>query len=194
MSASHPTAILGALLPIFLLIALGYGLRRGDFPGAAFWPYAERLTYYLLLPALLVNELVHAELTAFAVGPLAVVVAGMLGGMSALLYGLKPLLGLSGAVFGSLYQGTIRFNTYVGLAAAAALFQNAGATVAAIVIAIMIPLVNVLCVAVLTHAQGGLGLRGLLASLARNPLIVACVLGAGLNLSGLACRSAWTER
>ena len=54
--------ILGALGPIFALILLGLGLRRLGFPGDGFWPAAERLTYFLLFPALLVNRLAQARL------------------------------------------------------------------------------------------------------------------------------------
>lgn len=38
------------LLPIALLIALGAGLRQQNFLADAFWPQAERLCYFILLP------------------------------------------------------------------------------------------------------------------------------------------------
>lgn len=49
--------ILQAILPIFLLILTGFMLRRPEFPSAGFWPQAERLTYYVLFPALLIDKL-----------------------------------------------------------------------------------------------------------------------------------------
>ena len=54
--------ILQAILPIFLLILTGFILRRAEFPNAGFWPQAERLTYYVLFPALLIDKLtsIHA--------------------------------------------------------------------------------------------------------------------------------------
>lgn len=48
--------ILAGIAPIFALILAGYGLKRLDFPGEAFWPDLERLTYYVLFPALLVDS------------------------------------------------------------------------------------------------------------------------------------------
>ncbi|MDP6952905.1 MAG: AEC family transporter, partial [Alphaproteobacteria bacterium] len=51
------TPILAALLPIFALIALGAVLRRTGFPGDGFWYPLERLIYFLLFPALLVERL-----------------------------------------------------------------------------------------------------------------------------------------
>ena len=45
-------ATFGALAPVFLLIALGWVRRaRLCHPGDDFWPAAERLVYFVLLPA-----------------------------------------------------------------------------------------------------------------------------------------------
>ncbi len=47
-------APVAALVPVAALIALGWLLKRRRFPGDGFWAPAERLTYFLLLPALIV--------------------------------------------------------------------------------------------------------------------------------------------
>ena len=183
---NHLPLILGALGPIFALILLGLGLRRFGFPGDGFWPAAERLTYFILFPALLVQRLALARLGDYAVGPVAVVIVAMLLGMTALVYALRPWLKVDGPAFSSVYQGVIRFNTYVGLAVALAVFHVEGGTVAALVMAIMIPLINVLCVLVLTvHAGGSATVAGVARGLITNPLILACLTGIGLNLSGI---------
>ncbi len=177
--------IAAALGPIFAMIVLGYLMRRGGFPGEAFWPEAERLTYYLLFPALLVDKLARADLGQYAIAPLAGVIVAALLVATAALFLLRPRLGVGGPAFGSIYQGSIRFNTYVGLAAALAVFEHPGATVAALAIAVLIPLVNVLCVSVLAHARGDVTASLLLRALVRNPLILACALGITLNASGV---------
>ena len=183
---NHLPLILGALGPIFALILLGLGLRRFGFPGDGFWPAAERLTYFILFPALLVQRLALSRLGDYAVGPVAVVIVAMLLGMTALVYALRPWLKVDGPAFSSVYQGVIRFNTYVGLAVALAVFHAEGGTVAALVMAIMIPLINVLCVLVLTaHAGGSATVAGVTRGLITNPLILACLTGIGLNLSGI---------
>ena len=178
--------ILSALGPIFTLILLGFGLRRFGFPGDGFWPAAERFTYFILFPALLVQRLALARLGDYAVGPVAAVIVLLLLGMTALVYALRPWLKVDGPAFTSVYQGAIRFNTYVGLAVALAVFQAEGGTVAALVMAIMIPLINVLCVLVLTvHAGGSVTVAGVARGLMTNPLILGCLTGIGLNLSGI---------
>lgn len=181
----HLSVILGALGPIFSMIVLGYILGRSQFPSESFWPAAERLTYFLLFPALLVRELALADLGNYAIAPFAGVIVAVLLTMSLLLFLIRPSLRIDGPAFSSLYQGSVRFNTYVGLAAASALFHQPGATVAALAIAILIPLVNVLCVAVLIQATGTVGVARLLGTLAGNPLILACLFGIVLNVSGL---------
>lgn len=178
--------ILGALGPIFAMILLGCALKRAQFPGDGFWPAAERFTYFVLFPALLMHQLALARLTDFAVKPVALVIVALLLLMTAVVYALRPWLKVDGPAFTSVYQGVIRFNTYVGLAVVLAVFHAEGGTVAALVMAIMIPLINVLCVLVLTaHAGGGVTFGGVLRGLITNPLIVACLVGIGLNMTGI---------
>ena len=178
-------AIVQALLPIFLLISLGFMLRRLELLEDSFWPQLERLTYYLLLPSLLISELLRAPLASFHVSSLALGVVLLLLLMTALLYALERLFPQGGAAFGALYQGAIRFNTYVGIAAASALYGNQGSALAALLLVLLIPLLNVLCVIVLSRAAGQLSPTALVAGIVRNPLIAGCVLGISLNLSAL---------
>lgn len=176
-----------ALLPIFVVILLGWILRRRGLPGDAFWPLVDRLTYYLFFPALLLLRLAEAE---FAGLPVAAVAAAIASGAllsAALLLGLAPRISVDAPAFTSVFQGGIRPNTYVGLAAVAALYGDPGLALLAVAIAVLVPLVNLLSVAVLTHwlARGQRGPVQLLIGVARNPIILACLLGIGLNLGGL---------
>lgn len=183
---SHLSLILSALGPIFTMILLGLGLRWLKFPGDGFWPAAERFTYFILFPALLVRELAHARLGDYAVGPVAVVIVLLLLIMTAVIYALRPWLKVDGPAFTSVYQGVIRFNTYVGLSVVLAVFHTEGVTVAALVMAIMIPLINILCVLVLNaHAGGGATAGSVGKGLITNPLILACLVGIGLNVTSI---------
>jgi|TARA_B100001971_G_scaffold166152_1_gene156963 predicted permease len=51
---------LEALQPIFTLVVLGARLRRSGFPSNDFWYPLERLIYFLLFSALLVDRLARA--------------------------------------------------------------------------------------------------------------------------------------
>ena len=73
-------AILLALAPAAGLIALGWWLKRARFLPDAFWPGAERLAYFILLPALLVHSLAMADLSQVPVARLMLVIALSLTG------------------------------------------------------------------------------------------------------------------
>ncbi|MDN6180023.1 MAG: AEC family transporter [Halomonas subglaciescola] len=188
------TSIIDALGPLFALIALGTVLGVGRFLPASFWPQLERLVYFVLFPAMLVATLATAEISRVPVGRLAVVLLGAMAVFALALWRLRHRLGLEAAAFTSVFQGALRFNTYVGVAGAAALHAGPGATVAAVAVALMVPTVNVICVAGFVAAgtlgRGGLGKSAL--ALMKNPLILACLLGVGLNLSGVGLPG-WSE-
>lgn len=180
-------SITGALGPLFLLILLGAVLGYGRWPSTTFWPQMERLIYFVLFPAMLVSTLATADVSQVPVGRLALVLLGAIGIFGFLLWRLRNWLALAPAAFTSVFQGAIRFNTYVGVAGAAALHGSVGATTAAVAVALMVPVVNVLCVASFV-AAGTLGSAGLGKSalaLAKNPLILACLAGISLNLTGI---------
>ncbi len=55
--------VIAALLPVFLLIVLGFILKRTLMRLDSQWHGLEQLTYYVLFPVLLVQTLVKADLT-----------------------------------------------------------------------------------------------------------------------------------
>lgn len=181
------TGVESALGPLFVLILLGALLGWRRLPAGEFWPQLERLIYFMLFPAMLLATLATADVSQVPVGRVALVLLGAMGLFALALWSLRAWLGLDAAAFTSVFQGSLRFNTYVGVAGAAALHGSAGVTAAAVAVALMVPVVNVLCV-VSFVAAGTLGPASVgksLAALARNPLILACVSGIVLNLTGI---------
>ncbi|MEB2325438.1 MAG: AEC family transporter [Pseudomonas sp.] len=184
IARTHPvTALLLALWPLFALIVAGYVLRLRGFPDDAFWPGAERLNYFVLFPALLFNSLATAPLDNPALPRLGAAVLLALGLVWGVLLLGRRLRGWPAARFGALAQGALRFNTYLGLAAVGSLFGKDGLALAALMLALMVPTVNVMSVWALT-AERGISARSLLLPIARNPLILACLAGALVNLAG----------
>lgn len=178
------TTLLQALWPLFALIIAGYALRRWNFPGEAFWPEAERLNYFILFPALLFSSLATAPLDNPALPRLALAVMLGLGiGWIALLV-VRRLRGWPAGRFGAFSQGILRFNTYLGLAAIGSLYGQPGLVLSALLLALMVPTVNVLSVWSLS-ADRGVSPRSLLLPILKNPLILACLGGALINLLGI---------
>ncbi len=180
--------IIAALGPVFALVVIGYGCRRFGFPGEGFWPLAERFVYYLLFPSLLVYKLATTQLSGLPLSAAmgSIVLLLLLASVLALV--LAKVLKLKGPAITSFYQGGVRFNTYVGLAAAGELYGDLGLLWGALFLAVMIPLVNVCCIGVFSMVSDSGGesrIRGLMLGLVKNPLIIACVIGISLNLSGI---------
>ena len=178
------TALLQTLWPLFALILGGLALRRWNFPGEAFWPAAERLNYFILFPALLLSSLASAPLDNPALPRLALAVLLGLGGAWLGLLLVRRLRGWPAARFGALTQGILRFNTYLGLAVVGSLYGQAGLVLAALLLALLVPAVNLLSVWSLT-AERGVSARSLLLPVLKNPLILACLGGVAINLAGL---------
>ncbi|MBR9858611.1 MAG: AEC family transporter [Gammaproteobacteria bacterium] len=176
-----------ALGPLFLLILTGVVLRRLRFPDPQFWHGAERFIYFLLFPAMLISTLATADFGQVAFSGMISLLAGLLILLAAGLWLLRNRLGLDLPSFSSVFQGALRFNTYVGLAGAAALYGEAGITAAAVAIAIMVPLVNILCVLMFVGCGGSgqSGLWGAMRALIKNPLLLGCIIGIALNASGI---------
>ncbi len=176
-----------ALFPVFGLIVLGFILRHFGFPFPGFWPGAERLTYFVAFPALLFTTLANSPQNPVTAMPMSVAVFGAvcLTALAALL--LRKRTGFTGPRFTSVFQGSIRPNTYVGLAAVAGLLGAEGLAAAAVVLAIIVPTVNVLSVSVLSK-YGAAASRNNGETLKRiltNPLLLACAAGIIANVAGV---------
>lgn len=178
--------IISALWPVFALILLGYLSRYVGFPNGDFWQQAEKVTYFVLFPILLVRKLSVADMSGIDMHGVGLSVLGMVLVGSVVAFICRPLISGGAPGFTSFYQGGVRFNTYVGLAASAALFGDDSLALAAVIIAFMIPLLNFCCVlvfSVFTHKGGGI--KSTLFAIIKNPLIVACLVGILLNQSGI---------
>jgi predicted permease len=170
--------------PLFALICLGYFLARRGFPDPGFWPAAERINYFLLFPALLVSSLAHAPVRdpqVLRLGGAAVAIILFAALALALMRRFHPM---PAARFGPLLQGTVRFNTYLGLAILATLAGPVGIERAALYLAIAVPLVNILSIMALTETGQARTPLSMFATMARNPLILACLVGIALALTG----------
>lgn len=181
------SALLTGIVPVFAMIALGWGLKKRDFLTDDGWRAVERLTYFVFYPAFLIPAVWRADFAGGATGPVALgtVAAALTVALLTLL--AKPVLRITDPAFTSVFQGVIRWNGFVFLPVAGAVFGEAGLGVAAVAFGVLAPALNVVCVLVLARwgaGQGG-GWRLALSSLARNPIIWACGIGAALNLAGV---------
>lgn len=180
------SALLTGVVPVFAMIALGWGLKQRRFLTDDGWRAVERLTYFVFYPAFLIPAVWRAEFAGGAAGPVAMATVAVALTVAFLTLLAKPLLRITDPAFTSVFQGVIRWNGFVFLPVAAAIFGERGLGTAAVAFGVLAPALNVVCVLVLARwgaGQGG-GWRLALTSLARNPIIWACGTGAALNLAG----------
>jgi len=177
-----------ALAPILALIMLGYGLKRTQFLPEAAWAGMEKLTYFILFPALLIHTLGRQTLGG-SPWPSILFVVSMTLVVSALVlvfyYRLRPTE--SPATFTSIFQGGIRFNTYIALSIAQGLFGISGLALSSVAAGFMIVLINLFCIAAFA-VWGKAGLRGIapfIRTIVGNPLIIGCAIGWFLSLTGI---------
>ena len=172
------TALL--LLPDFALILLGVAIRRWMGLGDHFWNGVEKLVYFVLFPALLINAIARTRLDLVAALPLlatafATMATGMLCGLLP-----RPLLGLPALTFASMFQCAYRFNSYIALAVAGMLFGAPGIATMGLIVGAAVPVANLASVWMLARH----GDAGLWREIARNPLIWGTAGGFLLNLAG----------
>ncbi len=190
--------VISALLPVFLLIVLGFILRRSLMRLDTQWHGLERLTYYVLFPTLLIQTLVKADLSSVPVAGVGGALMLSALAMSLLCLALRPLFSrwsIDGPAFTSIFQGATRWQTYVALAVASNLFGNAGLALASVAMVAIIPLVNVFSVSVLAHyaSPEKQSIRAVAMTVVKNPLIWACAIGLAVNVMQLALPKIWHD-
>ena len=174
--------IFSALVPVFGLILIGYLFKRISFPSHEFWPMADKLTYFILMPALLIYKLSKAKFEANSVSfVLASLIAIFL--TMIILIIVNKITPTKNSSFTSIVQGGIRFNTYVFLAISGSIFGDTGLVLSAIILTFAIPFINILCVTIfaLYSDNSKLDFMYLIKSIIKNPLIIGCVVGGAIN-------------
>ncbi|MBI3884753.1 MAG: AEC family transporter [Opitutae bacterium] len=186
--------ILDVLAPVFLLIALGVALQRSRFVSPTFLLEANRVTYWLGLPALLFSQLASSfHEIGEARLMLGAMFAGTLGAIGAGYLGAR-LQRVPGASTGTYVHGAMRGNlAFVGLPIIFALPDQpvaGGLTLRAAAILIVAPMMvsyNVGGVVVLLlsqHAAGWRMIRPFAKQLVTTPPLIATVAGIVFALAG----------
>ena len=179
--------ILNGIVPVFLLIALGYGLKATSFLPSPVWPPIEKFAIYVLYPGWLIPTIWHAELSGFSTGPVSLGVLGAVAVASVVGFAMKPFLKLSGPTFTSVFQGLMRFNSFVFIPVAAGIFGPKANGIAAVAISALIPASNMICILVLAQwgePEGEIPARTPLwmaRTLLTNPIFASCLIGLALN-------------
>jgi malonate transporter and related proteins len=176
-----------SVLPIFLLIVTGYVAKQRFLPDEGFWRTADKLVYYVFFPSLLLLDVSGAQ---FAGANTSTSIAATAGGtliVAGLIFAGQRLVKVENDLFTSIFQGGVRYNSYVFIALAQSLFGSEGVAVSGVFVAYMIVLTNVLSVLVMNHYGNGCkkSFQGMITALLKNPLIMGALVGLAFNTAGL---------
>ncbi|MFH1144880.1 MAG: AEC family transporter [Candidatus Eisenbacteria bacterium] len=182
--------LLNIVLPVFLIIGLGYALRRGGFLGDEMNAWLSRLVFYVTAPALLVRSMSRHSFDWGTSIQALLIIGGITAAVSLTVYVLAR--GLPPARRGVLAQACHRSNTvFIGLPIVLNAYGEGALASASIVIGFMVLIENFFAVLVLTLPHDQRSARdwrlwtGTAGRIARNPLIIACVAGMLYSMSGL---------
>jgi len=182
--------ILIIVLPVFLVIGLGFGLKMAHLIDASFLYQLNRLVYFLALPALLFHEIARADFSASFNGLL---LAGMLAATLLtffLAYGFAAWRGYPPEACGSFCQGSFRGNiAYIGLAIVFNAYGGGGLASAGILLGFLVPFYNFFGIValLLPHRQRGrqFGPWFWIRQVGGNPLIISSFAGILWSLLGM---------
>ncbi len=178
-----------SVMPIVILIVLGYILKRVGLLTKEFLDVGNKLTFRVLLPVMLfcnvygIERLGDINIGFVLYGVLAVVAVFLLAVIVCCIFTKDN------AKRGALIQAVFRSNyAIIGIPLAASLFGDKGAAAAGVMSAFCIPLFNILAVVTLTIFSGNAekhkpDIGKIMLGIVTNPLIIGTV--AGLAVVGL---------
>lgn len=182
MSIILYTAV-NAVVPVVLLILLGYLLKRKGFLTKDFVSIGNKLVFNVCLPCMLFINVYSIESFASISWDIVIYAVAMLFVIFALGYGTAILTTKAPERRGVILQCTFRSNiAIIGLSLAAALGDENAVAVAAIVSSFTVVVSNVLSVVALSifmkdGNSSRSSVKGVLRNIAKNPLIIGVALG-----------------
>lgn len=170
---------LEAILPVFITMLIGYAARRGGLMSESDVRRFNAVNFKSFMPVMLFESIYRSDLET-AVDPALIafsVVSALV--MLALCIGFVMLTEKDNARRGVMIQGLYRSNfVLVGIPVADALMQGGDISVVSVQLAVVVPIFNVAAVLILEGFGGKKPSIGhLLIDVAKNPLIIASVLG-----------------
>ena len=175
-------AILSIVFPVFLVIMLGFSLKKTGLVQDSFMYDLNRLIYYIALPSLLFHKIATADFFA-SFNPRLLVVMGIATlSCCVFSYLYAVIRGYEPQIKGAFCQGSFRGNlAYVGLAIVYQAYGEVGFAIGGILLGFLVPLLNFLSILTLILSQGkqlrNLGAIFFIKQILNNPLIIASLAG-----------------
>lgn len=182
------TYILATLFPVFAVLGLGYLLARREFLSRQFLSELNRFVYYVSLPALIINGLATAQ--SLPPGTLSIFLIFLVATLLCIgaAFITARFLKLGRWQYGTFIQGSFRGNlAYIGIPILVYALRDYPKEVSASIVAqaifvfaptmILYNVVSVLLLIGSHDGNSGKQIPSMLKGIARNPLIIAAVIG-----------------
>lgn len=185
------TAIFLALLPVFIVILIGWALRRFHVIRDEQWLALDQLCYFVLFPAIIFKEIASADFSNVPVFGMALsMVLALTAMFTLLLIFHRPIMSgmaIDGPQFTSLFQGATRWHTFIAFAIVSLTFGPKALSLAAVSAATMTPILNIVCVIVMSRfaRETKLDARTMALSIIRNPFVFSSLGGVAWQVLGL---------
>ena len=179
-----------AIVPLFLIIAVGYLIKRAGIIGQTEVKRFNTACFYTFMPVMLFYDVYNSDLTGGVLRPFYFIYTiCMIFLLTAATIVLVLKAEKDDSCRGVMIQAAFRSNfVLLGLSIATALVGGGDVSfgVTALTIAIVVPLFNVMSVIVLETFRGGKVQAGRIAlNVIKNPLVIAGLGGLFLNLLGV---------
>lgn len=162
-----------------MLIIFAWGLNRYTALNREIWVALEKVVYWILFPSLLISSASRAKLIWADNIPMLILLALSMILMALIAHSAKWLWKPDSVNLHSGIQTSFRFNTVIAFAVAGRIGGEDGLALIAIAVAALVPLSNTL--SIITLAQNSK--QNILLELAKNPFVIATVIGLFLNFS-----------
>lgn len=178
---------LNVVLPLFLIMAVGYLLRRIGLLDDAVLPKLNSLVFKAFLPMMLFNNIYHSDLESMMNPKLILTAVVSILVIFGVLCLVIPRIEKDGPRRGAMVQGIFRSNYIIfGVPIVSGVFGEQGLGVVSILSAFAIPLFNVLSVVALEiFSHGTVNKNRIVKGIVTNPLIIASLLGVVFLLAGI---------
>lgn len=167
------------VFPMFLYMLVGVGVRKAKVLDQSAMKQVNTLVFKIFLPLSIFNNIYASEAGDVNPGPVMLYAVAFTLAIFALAWFVFARLEPSRERRGILIQNTFRSNFVLfGMPLSLLLLQGRGTGITEILIAVMIPLFNILAVVILQYyGEGKTNLSKVLRGIVTNPLIIAAVLG-----------------
>ncbi|MBQ1289820.1 MAG: AEC family transporter [Lachnospiraceae bacterium] len=177
---------LNIVCPVFLLIALGWFLKKRGIMTAEFCSKATTLVFYWALPASLMKQVADSDIAdIFSLKFTVYAVLSVIGVFAAAWILAETLLRDKSQVSASVH-GAFRSNfAYVGLPIISMITGNETLTAAIMIITFVLPMYNILAIPMFNHYNAGgkqMTVKQQLISIIKNPMIIGVLLGLPFSL------------